>query len=108
MAGVVPPVIKDALTPHSVAPIIHSATPAYSATRSSISTLLHQSSWFWGDQRVWWLVGGVAVGFYFGFRVGVVSGRARSYLASKRLMRAAALNSYEGVKVGGGAYTAFT
>jgi len=98
MAGVVPPVIKDALTTHSVAPIIHSATPAYSATRSSISTLLHQSSWLWGDQRVWWLVGGVAVGFYFGFRVGVVSGRARSYLASKRLMRAAALNSYEGVK----------
>jgi len=100
LVDAVGPVIQDAISTQSVTPIINSAisTPAYSATKSSANTLIQESAWIWGDQRVWWLAGGIAIGFYFGFRVGVVSGRAQRYVASKRFMRAAALNSYEGVK----------
>jgi len=100
VVAAVRPIIQDAISSQSVTPIINSAiaTPAFAATRSSADAFLHESSWIWGDQKVWWLVGGVAVGFYFGFRVGVVSGRAKRYVASKKFMRAAALDSYEGVK----------
>jgi len=100
VVAAVKPIIQDAISSKSVTPIINSAiaTPAFIATKSSADALLQESSWIWGNQKLWWLVGGVAVGFYFGFRVGVVSGRAKSYVASKRFMRAAALNSYEGVK----------
>jgi len=67
-------------------------------TTTHIATVLQQYTWVLRDNKVICLLGGIAVGFYFGFRVGVVSGRAKRYVASKRLMRAAALNSYVGVK----------
>ena len=77
LVNAVAPIIQDAISTQSMTPIINSAasTSAYSVSKSSAESLLQKSSWIWGDQRVWWLVGGVAVGFYFGFRVGVVSGR---------------------------------
>jgi len=100
LVAAVKPVIQDAISSQSVTPILNSAvaSPAYATTRSSASSLIEKVAWLWYDKRAWWLVGGIAVGFYFGFRVGVVSGRAKRYIAEKRFMRAAALNSYEGVK----------
>jgi len=52
----------------------------------------------WEDSRLWWFGGGLLVGGYFGFRVGGVSERAHTWVASRRYMRAAALSSYQGVK----------
>ena len=77
LVDAVKPVIQDTITSKSVTPIINSAatSSAYSATKSSANLVLQESSWLWGDQRVWYLAGGLAVGFYFGFRIGVVSSR---------------------------------
>merc|ERR1711936_24804 len=87
----------------SVEPLVAAVTPFIqdamaSNAVTSIITSCQQPRAALGDNKVIWLIGGIAVGFYFGFRVGVVSGRAKRYVASRRLMRAAALNSYSGVK----------
>lgn len=60
--------------------------------------LLHTCNSLLRDQRLWYLLGGTVLGAYFGFRIGVVSGRARRYVASIQWMKAAAINSYDGVK----------
>ena len=77
LVAAVKPVIQDAISSQSVTPILNSAvaSPAYATTRTSASSLIEKVAWLWYDKRAWWLVGGIAVGFYFGFRVGVVSGR---------------------------------
>ena len=45
------------------------------ASKHQAEQVLEESSWLWQDQRLLWLLGGAAVGLYFGFRIGVVSGR---------------------------------
>ena len=64
---------------HSVRPFIQEAISSSGVT-SIIRTSQHptgvlQSTWIPRDSKVIWIFGGIAVGFYFGFRVGVVSGR---------------------------------
>jgi len=45
-----------------------------------------------------YFLGGATVGAYFGYRIGAVSGRAREYVENTEWMRAAAVNSYDGIQ----------
>ena len=54
--------IQDAMTSNAVTAIITSRP--------------EPPTWLLRENKLLWLLGGVAVGFYFGFRVGVVSGRS--------------------------------
>jgi len=65
--------------------------PAIAATGILASTLKQ-------NQHLAYFLGGVVVGAYFGYRVGIVSSRARDYVESKEWMRAAAVNSYQGIQ----------
>merc|ERR1711973_710120 len=91
------PIIHEVISSNSVTEMTRSLSTS-SLSLVSADAVIQQSSWLWRDKQWLWLIGGVAVGFYFGFRIGVVSGRARRYVASKQYMKAAALNSYEGIK----------
>jgi len=91
------PIIHEVISSNSVTEMTRSLSTS-SLSLVSADAVIQQSSWLWRDKQWLWLIGGVAVGFYFGFRIGVVSGRARRYVASKQFMKAAALNSYEGIK----------
>ena len=70
-----PAVIMDSVEPlvAAVTPFIQDAMASNAVT--SIITSCQQPRAALGDNKVIWLIGGIAVGFYFGFRVGVVSGR---------------------------------
>ena len=62
LVAAVRPFIQDAMSSNAVTAIItNSPDPP---------------TWLLRDNKLLWLLGGVAVGFYFGFRVGVVSGRS--------------------------------
>lgn len=100
LVAAVSPIIQDVITSKSVTPITTSASSVLSASKSSADAVIQDSLVvrILSDRRLLWLLGGAVVGFYFGFRIGVVSGRAKRYIASKQFMRAAALSSYDGVK----------
>jgi len=52
----------------------------------------------WRDQRWWYFGAGIALGAYFGYRVGAASQRARRFVANIPKMRAAVCNSYDGIQ----------
>ena len=61
LVAAVRPFIQDAISSNAVTAII---------TNSQ-----EPPTWILRENKLLWLLGGAAVGFYFGFRVGVVSGR---------------------------------
>ena len=73
----VSPIIQDVITSKSVTPITTSASSVLSASNSSADAVIQDSLVvrILSDRRLLWLLGGAVVGFYFGFRIGVVSGR---------------------------------
>ena len=54
--------IQDAMTSNAVTAIITSRP--------------EPQTWLLRDNKLLWILGGAVVGFYFGFRYGVVSGRS--------------------------------
>lgn len=95
------PVLQEVISSGSLTPLTTSSAASLITESLSSSRVVQQSAWLWTDQTTLWLIsaglGGAAVGFFFGFRIGIVSGRAKKYISSKQFMRAAALNSYDGV-----------
>ena len=73
-----PRVIMEPVEPWlpAVRPFIQEAIRASGVT-SMINTSSNTAAAL-RDNKVIWLLGGLAVGFYFGFRVGAVSGRSLS------------------------------
>ena len=74
VAAAVKPIIQEKISQHSVT-AVSTSQAVIRASRHQAETVLEESSWLWRDHRILWLIGGAAVGFYFGFRLGVVSGR---------------------------------
>ena len=59
----------------AVRPFIQDAISS-SAVTAIITNSPDPETWLLRDNKLLWLLGGIGVGFYFGFRVGVVSGRS--------------------------------
>jgi len=64
----------------------------------TVTNVVDNGSWFINNEKIWYFLGGVALGAFFGFRVGVVSGRARDLVEGTAWMKGAAVNSYDGIK----------
>ena len=76
------PVLQEAISSRTVSPLTSSSTAALLSehlTPLASSQVIQESAWLWRDRSTLWLVcaglGGAAVGFFFGFRIGIVSGR---------------------------------
>lgn len=107
MAAVSSPVVASAMEASSsaAASILSSDAVANStdaalavAAISADAALAVAASPCWRDQRWWYTGAGIALGAYFGYRVGAASQRARRFVANIPKMRAAVCNSYDGIQ----------
>ena len=73
------PVLQEVISSGSLTPLTTSSAASLITESLSSSRVVQQSAWLWTDQTTLWLIsaglGGAAVGFFFGFRIGIVSGR---------------------------------
>lgn len=73
------PVLHEVITSGSLTPLTSSSAASLLTESLTSARLVQHSAWLWTDKATLWLItaglGGAAVGFFFGFRIGVVSGR---------------------------------
>lgn len=96
MAAVSSPVVASAMEASSSAAA--SLLSSEAVSNSQDAALAVVASPVWRDQRWWYFGAGIALGAYFGYRVGASSQRARRFVANIPKMRAAVCNSYDGIQ----------
>ena len=73
------PVLQEVISSASLSPLTASSAASLLTENLSSSRVIQGSHWLWTDNTTLWLIlaglGGAATGFFFGFRLGIVSGR---------------------------------